>query len=118
MPTLCDIAGIKTPEGADGISYLPELTGKRQLKHEYLYWEFPESGGQQAVIIGNFKAMRKNLRKENSEFELYDLLKDKEEITNVASLHPEILEKVDIIIKNEHKKSGNERWVLKALDDQ
>jgi arylsulfatase len=118
LPTFCEIAGIKPPDDADGISFMPELTGKKQTKHEFLYWEFPESGGQQAIIIENFKAIRKNMHKGNTEFELYDLKVDKEETKNIASLHPEILEQVELIIKNEHVKSGNERWVFNALDNK
>lgn len=117
LPTLCDIAGIKPPEDNDGISFLPELTGRKQKKHEYLYWEFPESGGQQAVILGDFKAMRKNIHKGNTEFELYNLKEDKEETTNIAASHPEILKQVELIIKNEHTKSVNERWVFETLDN-
>ena len=52
MPTLCEVAGISAPEGADGISFMPELLGKKQEEHPYLYWEFPEYSGQQAVLMG------------------------------------------------------------------
>jgi arylsulfatase len=52
MPTLCEIAGVDAPEDTDGLSFLPSLTGNMQPKHEYLYWEFPEYGGQQAERIG------------------------------------------------------------------
>jgi arylsulfatase A-like enzyme len=117
LPTLCDIASIKAPEGSDGISFLPELTGKKQAKHEYLYWEFPESGGQQAVIVGNFKAIRKNLQKENTEFELYDLKNDPGETKNIVTQHPEIVQQVVTIIKSEHIRSGNNRWLVNAIDN-
>jgi arylsulfatase A-like enzyme len=116
MPTLCEIAGIKTPEDADGISFLPELTGGKQEQHKYLYWEFPESGGQQAVITGHFKAMRKNMHGGNSEFELYDLKNDMGETRNIASLHPEIIRKAEEIVKKEHKTSANRLWNFKLLD--
>ena len=117
VPTLCDVAGTKPPVDADGLSFLPELTGKRQKQHKYLYWEFPESGGQQAVITGKFKAMRKDMHNGNSEFELYDLLSDKEETKNIAPDHPEIIKKVEDIIKKEHKKSPNPKWQFKVLGD-
>lgn len=117
LPTFCEIAGIKPPEDADGISFLPELTGKKQKKHEYLYWEFPESGGQQAVITGNFKALRKNMHKGNSEFVLFELKKDPGETTNIADSHPEIIQQVQKIIKKEHQKSLNEKWNFKLLDN-
>ena len=38
LPTACDIAGIKSPDGIDGISYLPTLLGKanKQKQHSHL----------------------------------------------------------------------------------
>ncbi len=116
LPTFCEIAGIKPPEDADGISFLSELTGKKQKEHEYLYWEFPESGGQQAVIIGNFKALRKNMHKGNAGFELFDLKNDPGETKNIAGQHPEIIEKVHKIVLAEHQRSANEKWRFKLLD--
>jgi arylsulfatase A-like enzyme len=117
LPTFCEIAGIEAPVSTDGISFLPELTGKTQKKHEFLYWEFPESGGQQAVIMGDMKAMRKNLQKESTEFELYDLKNDPGETINIAEKHPEVLEKIQSIIESEHIKSNNEIWTIKAIDN-
>ncbi len=117
MPTLCDIAGIKSPNESDGISFLPELTGKKQKQHRYLYWEYPENEGQQAIIFGKYKAMRKNMHKGNAEFELYDLESDKEETNNIAADHPEIIKKVEDIIKKEHQKSPNPRWQFEVLGD-
>jgi arylsulfatase len=116
LPTLCEVAGVKAPEGTDGISFFPEMTGKKQKKHEFLYWEFPESGGQQAIIIDNFKAMRKNMHKGNSEFELFDLESDPGETMNIASSHPEILKEVEKTVRKEHRRSQNEKWTFKQLD--
>jgi len=116
MPTICEIAGAKPPADTDGISFLPALFGKRQKKHEYLYWEFPESGGQQAVLIGNYKALRKNMHKGNAVFELYDLKNDPGETRNIAELHPEIISKAESIIKSEHIASGNKNWTFSLLD--
>ena len=117
LPTCCDIAGIKAPDNTDGISFLPELTGKKQKKHDFLYWEFPSGGGQQAVITGNFKALRKNLNIGSTEFELYNLKEDIKETTNIAALHPEILQKVEMIGKKEHVKSQYKQWVIKGLEN-
>ncbi|WP_430813948.1 arylsulfatase [Carboxylicivirga sp. RSCT41] len=119
LPTLCDISGTAVPEDVDGISFLPELYGKPQEKHEYLYWEYPEYGGQLAVRIGNFKAICKNVRKENNTtFELFDLDTDPQEQNNIAAQHPEIIQKVNQIIKNEHTESWNDRWKFKQLGDK
>jgi len=117
LPTLCEIAGVVPPDSTDGISFLPELTGKKQKTHEYLYWEFPESGGQQAVIKGNFKAVRKNMHSGNTEFQLFDLSNDREETTDIADKHPEIINDIERIIKNEHQRSQNPRWIFEILDN-
>ncbi len=40
IPTLCDFAGVKKPEGLTGISLKPILTGKsKELKRDYLFIE-------------------------------------------------------------------------------
>ena len=49
FPTLAEISGFKDNQKYDGISFKPTLYGKKQSEHDYLYWEFPEYGGQQAV---------------------------------------------------------------------
>jgi arylsulfatase len=117
LPTLCEISGIKPPKNSDGISFLAELTGKKQKKHEYLYWEFPESGGQQAVRIGDLKAMRKNMNQGNTEFSLYDLKNDPWETQNIAAQHPDIINKVEEIVNKEHITSTNKLWTIKGLDE-
>lgn len=103
MPTMCDLAGVKAPE-TDGISILPTLLGKnrKQKKHEYLYWEYPEAGGQKAVRMGKWKAFVKNIRKGGRKIELYDLESDPREQHDVAEQHPKVVEKVLEIFRTEH----------------
>ncbi|MBN2533090.1 MAG: hypothetical protein JXB88_09365, partial [Spirochaetales bacterium] len=105
-------------EGSDGISFLPELIGKKQATHEYLYWEFPESGGQQALRIGDFKIMRKNMNNGNLEFEIYDLENDPAETKNIAEKHPELINRAEDIITREHLASTNPRWQIGHYDKQ
>ncbi|WP_372774745.1 arylsulfatase [Mangrovibacterium sp.] len=97
MPTLAELAGVKTPSSSDGISILPTLLGKNQTaQHKYLYWEDPKSI---AVRMGNWKAIRPQ---KNASFELYDLSNDIVELKNVADQHPEILEKMMLYAKEAH----------------
>lgn len=67
MPTFCEIAKVECPT-TDGISFLPELLGKKQNKHDFLYWEFPDSGGQKAVRMGKWKGIVLNILKETGKF--------------------------------------------------
>ena len=103
LPTVCDIIKIDKPENIDGISFLPELLGKKQEVHDYLYWEFHEQNGKQAVRFGNWKGIRLNMH-ENLEapIELYDLTTDVWEQNNIASDHPEIVKKIAGIMEKEH----------------
>src|SRR5690606_39676492 len=57
MPTLAEVANAPLESPVDGISFLPELLGQEQKKHDHLYWEFHEQGGKQAVRKGNWKAV-------------------------------------------------------------
>jgi arylsulfatase A-like enzyme len=94
LPTFCDLAGVEKPGDTDGISFLPAVLGKEQTaQHEYLYWEFFEQGGKQAILKGNWKAIRLNVRGDAGQqiFELYDLSSDPEEKLNVADKHPDLI---------------------------
>lgn len=103
MPTMCELAGVEPP-ATDGISMVPEMLGQTadQKKHEYLYWEYPEAGGQKAVRIGNWKAFVRNIRKGGRNVELYDLSDYPYEQNDVSEQHPDIVEKVLEIFRTEH----------------
>ena len=117
LPTLCEASGTPVPEGLDGISYLPELLGNDvQEEHPFLYWEFPASGGQQAVRMGPWKAIRKDIQKGQLEIELYNLEQDLQEQENVASEHPQIVEQIELIMEKEHLIPDLERFRMNALD--
>ncbi len=103
MPTLAEITGSETPEGIDGISFLAELMGKVQKKHDYLYWEFHEQGGKIAVRMENWKAVKTDINKmPQGMTEIYDLSVDINEANNIASSNPEIVLRMEEIIKQAH----------------
>ncbi|MCB0689029.1 MAG: arylsulfatase [Saprospiraceae bacterium] len=119
LPTFCDVAQIPTPKNVDGISILPTLLGKGdQQKHEYLYWEFPEYNGQQAVRMDNYKAIRENIRDGNLKIQLFDLNSDIQELHDIAAEHPEIVEKMEKIMQKEHTQASTPRFRMAALGDQ
>ncbi len=103
MPTCAGLAGLPEPEGIDGISFLPVLLGQKQKAHSYLYWEFFEQGGKQAVRMGRWKGIRLNADAGPDEpIELYDLKTDLGEQKNIADEHPQIAEQMGDIMKAAH----------------
>ena len=111
MPTACDLVGISSPEGIDGISYLPALLGRHQPAHDYLYWEFHEQGGKQAVRMGDWKAVRLQVsRMEHPATELYNLAEDPSETHDLSSEKPEILKKIETIMETAH--TPDPKWPL------
>lgn len=102
MPTLAQIAGTQAPNNIDGISFLPTLLGETadQKEHSYLYWEFHEQGGKQAVRIDNWKGIRLSVDENpDGPIELYDLSKDIAETRNIADQYPEVVEEIKKIMK-------------------
>lgn len=102
FPTLAELAGEKETQGLDGISFLPTLLGNtdKQKVHRYMYWEFHEKGGRQAVRMGDWKAVKYNvLENPTAQLELYDLSKDSSEEHNVASDFPEIVAEMESILE-------------------
>jgi arylsulfatase A len=90
------------------------LGKKEQPAHEFLYWEFPGYGGQQAVRLGNWKALRQNMHKGNTQIQLFNLAADISETTDVASRHPDVIERIQRIMREQHTPS--ERFPFKAID--
>jgi len=108
MPTAAEVAGIESPKDIDGLSYLPTMLGQddKQKKHEYLYWEFFERGGKDAVRMGKWKAVRNGTRNDpDKPVELYNLEEDIGETKNIADQHPEIAKKLMGFIKASHTES-------------
>jgi arylsulfatase A len=116
LPTLCDLTGMKPPRNIDGLSILPTLLGKgRQKKHEFLFWDFNGYGGQQAVRLGDWKGLRRNLQRGNTKIELYNLAHGIGEQRDVADRHPAIVRRIAAIMAREHTRS--EVFPRKFLDD-
>lgn len=111
LPTFCDMIGVKDyvdrytnrqlpGDGFDGISFLPALLGQEQTEqHPYLYWEFSETD-QFGVRWNDWK-----LIVVKGKPRLYNLATDLHEDHDVATAHPDIVEKMVGFILQEHRES-------------
>jgi arylsulfatase A-like enzyme len=85
VPTLLEAAGVAAPKASgdhavqapDGESLLPRLLGRRWQRDQALYWEHE---GNCAVRADQLKLVRRY----GSEWELYDMEKDRTELRNLA----------------------------------
>lgn len=107
LPTAAEITGTKAPANIDGISMLSALRGQKQRNHDFLYWEFHESGFEQAVRMGNWKAVR---HAPDASIELYDLKTDLSEQQNIAAKHPDVVKKIEDYLKSARTES--ELWPI------
>ena len=108
LPTFCELVGQPIPESTDGISLQPTLKGKveKQQKHPYLYFEFYEEGGKQAVVTEEWKYIKYNLRRENGAevySELYDRDVDSAEVNDLLVKHPEVAARMEGLLKEAHE---------------
>jgi arylsulfatase len=63
-------------------------------KRDYLYWEFPAYGVQQAIRSGDWKAVRTNLAEGPQRWQLYDLASDSAESFDVADDYPDVVQRL------------------------
>ncbi len=120
MATFGDITGYEQPEETDGISLLPTLlAGENQSEHDFMYWEFPEYGGQVAIRMGDWKVIRKHLKDEKNKptMELYNLNDDPTETKNVAGAHPGIIERAARIFSEQHTNAEEERFRIPLIEN-
>ncbi|WP_116107790.1 arylsulfatase [Lewinella sp. IMCC34191] len=116
LPTLAEFTGAPPPPDLDGISFLPLLRGGAQVKtHDYLYWEFHERGGRLAIRQGDWKGVRYNAKVEpDSPLELYDLATDLGETQNIADQHPEVVARLDSLLRVSRSDSEDFPWIVAA----
>ena len=118
LPTLCELTGIAAPADTDGISFAPTLLGQRaQREHAFLYWEYPEAGGQQAVRMRRWKILRTGLSKGKIKTALFDLDADLCEENDVVEQHPDIVKQMEQIMRDSHVPPTLDAFKLKALGD-
>jgi arylsulfatase len=121
MATIHELVGVRKPmpKNRDGVSIAPALLGRKQEPRPFLYREFSGYGGQQAVWVGKWKAIRqKMLRKGKNhdplKIELYDLDKDLSESKDLASKNPEVVKRLKKLMEEQHVPS--KEFPLRVID--
>lgn len=113
LPTVCDLIGAQTPEGIDGISFLPVLEEREsmQRKHDYLYYEFYEQGGKQTIIKDGWKLIRLHMDTSDKLVEeLYFIKEDIGEASDLMRSHPEKAEELRKLISTARTESEWFSW--------
>lgn len=107
LPTFAEAIGSEVSADIDGVSFLPTLLGRpeQQKAHPYLYWEFYELGGRQAIRQGDWKYVKLNVRdKDIPEVqELYNLREDPSEENNVIVHFPDKAQELDSLMATAHE---------------
>lgn len=102
-PTIASECGASEPAVLDGESLGPALRDPSlSTRARPLYWELAGYGGQQAARLGDWKAVRRQMRKGNDRIELYDLATDAGETRDLASQRPEVLAQLRAVLEREH----------------
>jgi uncharacterized sulfatase len=112
MATVAELSGSTAPADIDSVSFVPTITGQpdAQQQHKYLYWEFYEQGGKQAVRSGKWKAVRMPWM--SGKTQLYDLSQDIGETTDLAEQHPDEVRRMESIMAEAHQPHPN--WTVRS----
>ena len=113
FPTLCSIAGATAPADLDGVDLTPLLhNASATVVREPMVWVFPEYGGQVAVRQGDYKLVRKDLKKQSKgDWELYNIANDASESNDLAVEDPNRVQALVDILRSQV--DDNETFPLK-----
>src|SRR5690606_41223928 len=101
------------------VRFLPPLLGREErADDEFLHWEFPSYGGQQALRLGSWEALREDSFEANMAIRWYDLEKDIQESRDVADQHPDVVKQVEAIFRQEHRPAEIEKFRMVQLDHE
>ena len=111
MPTLLDLAGLECPTGREGlvvqqpegISFAPALDAGGWQREEPIFFEHE---GNCAIRQGRWKAVRQY----PEEWELYDMHKDRTELDDLSSTHPEVLSELQLRYQQWANHAGVRDW--------
>ncbi len=102
-PTFGKLAGFKGGS-FDGLDLSDVLLGGNASEPRNLYFEYPEAGSWQAVILDSrWKVLRKELGKGNKKVEVYDLLNDMRESNDISSSRQDLVQRGLSFFSKHHK---------------
>lgn len=109
--TFAEAAGAPAAPG-DGLSILPTLEGRdgEQTPHDYLYFEFMELDGRQAVRRGPWKLLHLDIRSEHPRYELYNIDEDPGEQHDLLDACPEKVAELKSLLREAH--TDDPAWPL------
>ena len=102
MPTFIEMAGKPAPALSDGVSLLPSLLNKGNQPASHIYVEYFQGGKtpsyndfltehrsrkrnqMQMLRLGDTVGVRYDIRDQNDDFEIYDVVKDPQQKNNLA----------------------------------
>jgi arylsulfatase len=122
MPTLLDISRLQHPEGLQGQSLIPLITGEGPIttngtaaaasgwrrrpvivEKQSSGAEHPESDVAYAIIDGGWKLIHNKVRPHGKpEFELFDAARDPLDQVNVADKHPDVVQRLAKALEGWH----------------
>jgi arylsulfatase A-like enzyme len=110
--TFADLGAAEPPKQTDGISMVATLLGRGgQRPHQSLYWEFHAQGASQAVRMGRWKGIRREIiTRADAPIELYDLERDIAETTNVAGPNPDVVKHIAEVMTRSRTPAVVPRW--------
>jgi len=112
--TVLDIVGAPAAGGLDSESFVQAMEiGDAARERPFLYWEYRPDGAQ-AVREGPWKLLRRGLKRGEPRLELYNIGSDRAETTDVAAEHPEIVERLALLMDFSHEPS--EGFPLPTID--
>jgi N-acetylgalactosamine-6-sulfatase len=101
LPTLCRLAEVDLPQGVpqDGEDVSDILRGESRPRRTTLYWEWRfrvhgEPHHHSPILSVREAPWKLLMNPDRSRVELYDVPRDRMELNNVASQHPEIVERM------------------------
>jgi arylsulfatase A-like enzyme len=111
LPTLLEISRRPVPEGLDGVSLAPFLSGKRPAPARPMFWHFPHYNNQGGRPSGSMREGRWMLIEyyDEEETELYDLSTDVGERQNRAADEAQRVTRMKAALESWRSRAGAQR---------